>query len=421
MIYKRTELAEGIGFSTVIDEKFKSSLLTVRFITPLDINTASENAVAVSLLSDTSADHPTISDLFDALIELYTSSLSSSVSKRGDLQILSLSSSWLASKYALYGEDIQGDMLDIFSGCLFRPNADSDGFNSEAFEIGKKELLDRIDSELNSKRSYAFARANETIYKGEPTSVQAFGSRKTAEAVTASSAYAAYKRIIGTAQAEISFVSAEDDPRVEEMLRKGFSAVQRRPQFCKFRSPSPLKDTPVTVSEEFDVNQCKMIMAFKTDSDDEYALRMFDTILGGTPVSLLFRNVREKLSLCYYCSSHMNTVKNTLTIDSGVERANIGKTTDAILEQLNNIKEGKFTQEDMDNAMLAIENSFRQVGDSIYSWSAWYFSRFCEGNSLAPEEVLEKYRSVTKERIIAAAGSLRPDSTYLMMDKEDEE
>ena len=55
------------------------------------------------------------------------------------------------------------------------------------------------------------------------------------------------------------------------------------------------------------------------------AARLMNALLGGTPHSLLFRNVREKLSLCYYCASSYDRLKGLLLIDSGVEEQNAEK------------------------------------------------------------------------------------------------
>lgn len=418
MEYKRIEIGDGIGFSTVIDEKFKTSALTVRLITELSGETASEDSLAMSVLTDTNSKYTTIAAMSEALTELYGSGISSFISKRGDLMISGISASWLASRYAIYGEDIQGSMLEIFSDCLFRPNVVNGEFESEVFAIAKQELLDRIDAELNSKRDYAIAKAIETAFKGEPAANRCYGTRRTAEAVTSKGAYEAYKRILSTARVEITFVSAEDDPSVEAMMRKGFAEIDRHPADISYMRLSPLKSEPASVSKEFDVNQCKMVMVFKTDCTDVFALRMFSTILGETPVSKLFRNVREKLSLCYYCGCRKLITKGAIIIDSGVERENIEKARTEILAQIADMQKGDFTDEDMENACLAVENSLDQVGDTTASYSSWYFERLCEGKIVTPEEMAADFRSVTKERIIEAAKSLKLDTEYLMLDRE---
>ena len=418
MEYKRIELGDGIGFSTVIDEKFKTSLLTVRFINKLSKDSAAAISLGMSGLSDTNSEYPTIASMSEAISELYSPVLGSFAYRAGDSVITGLTASWLDSRYALYGEDIQGEVLKMFSTCLFSPNVKNGEFDSDTFAITKQELLDKIDAELNSKRDYAIYRASSIAYKGEPAEMHSYGSREDVENVTSAQAYRAYLEVLETAQAEIIYVSSQDDPRAEDMLRKGFSAIQRRPVSISFFNPSPLKPEPVTVSEEFDVSQCKIVLAFKTSSDDIFALKMFSIIFGGLPVSKLFVNVREKQGLCYYCSCYFASTKNTLIADSGVERKNIEKVKAEIIHQLEEMQKGNFTDEDIEAALLAVDNDLNQVGDTPSSYSAWFFDRFVEGKVTTPAERTEQFRSVTRERIIEAIKDLKLDTVYLMLDKE---
>ena len=76
-------------------------------------------------------------------------------------------------------------------------------------------------------------------------------------------------------------------------------------------------------------------MAFKSHNKDTYAMKLMNTIFGGTPFSKLFLNVREKLSLCYYCAAGYNQLKGTVFVDCGIEEENIIKTeAEDILQKL---------------------------------------------------------------------------------------
>ncbi len=421
MRYKRTELAENIGYSSVIDEKFKTSFLTVRFITVLDRETVSANALCISSLSTSNKRYDSIAKMNEKLSALYGASLSSFTRKRGDIQILVLTSSWINSCYAFDGEDLDADMLEVVKECIFEPNAENDEFEADTFRITKKELLDRIDAELNNKRGYAVARASETAFKGEPAENSCCGTKETAESVTAADAFAAYKRLLETAQIEIYYISSEENDCIPDMFRNAFAGINRRPESVQFENLSPVKPEIAEVSDEFNVNQCKMVMSFKSDCKDIYALGLVSNILGETPVSKLFVNVREKLSLCYYCACRLISSKGTLMVDSGVEKENIEKARTEILAQLDEVCRGNITDEELQNALLSIDNGLSQVGDTPLSYEGYYFERFCFGNVMTPAEYMEQIRSVTKERIIGAAKSLRLDSVYLMLNREETE
>lgn len=421
MKYNRIELADGIGFSTVIDGKFKTNSITVRFITQLDEQNSAANVVGIGALSVSSAKFRTLAALNERMSELYGASLSSGASKRGDLQILSINSSWINNRYALDGEDITAEMLDLVCGCIFEPNVNNGRFDEESFKITKKDLLDHIEAEINDKRGFAISRASETAFEGEGAGFSCYGERETAEKVTSASACSAYRKILETAQIEIFYVAPEENESVGEKLKAEFSKLSRCPAKYEFNVPSPVKQSVERVSDELDVNQCKMVMTFKTDSDDTYAIKLMSMIFGGTPVSKLFMNVREKLSLCYYCACRNIASKSALMVDCGVERGNIEKAEKEIQFQLDEIRNGNFTNEELDSALLSIENALSGVGDTHSSYVSWYFERFCKGRIITPEQQSELYRTVTRERIIEAAKSVKTDSIYIMYNKEAKE
>ncbi|MCM1506094.1 MAG: insulinase family protein [Ruminococcus flavefaciens] len=418
MKYNRTELAGSIGFTSVIDKKFKTAHIMVRFMTKLSKDTASANVIGTDVLTYSTSTFPALSQLNEKLSSLYGAGLSSFSNKKGDVQILGVSASSIVNRYAIDGEDVEGEILSILKDSIFSPNVHDGKFDDESFRITKKELLDRIDAEINNKRGYALSRASQTAFRGEPAEVSVYGTKESAEAVTAESAYSAYLNLLKTAPVEIMYVAPEENPAVIETFKKSFSEIERTPETVAFHAPSPLKPEVITESETFDVRQCKMVMTFKYDSDDKYALKMLNTIWGETPVSKLFMNVREKMSLCYYCASRTNGYKKTISVDIGVERNNIEKAKAEILHQLDEIRNGNITDEEIASARLSLDNAFTSIGDTPSSYSAWYFDCLCDGEVMTPQEKFQKYAGVTKEDIISSAKALSLDSIYIMYDKE---
>lgn len=419
MKYNRTELTGNIGFTTVIDKKFKTANITVRFMTKLSEKTASANVIGTDILTYSTSNLPTLSLLNEKLSSLYGAGLSSSSAKNGDIQILGINASYIINRYAIDGEDIESEMLSILIDSIFSPNASNGKFDEESFNITKKELLDRIDAEINNKRGYAISQATKTAFSGEPAEFTVYGTKESVDSVTPETAYSAYLDLLKTAQIEITYVAPEENPAVMKKFEENFAKIERNPETVKFKAPSPIKSEVITKSEEFDVRQCKMVMVFKTDSENKYALRMLNNLWGLTPVSKLFMNVREKLSLCYYCASRFNDYKNSIFVDIGVERANIEKAKSEILRQLDEVKNGNVTDEEISNALLSVDNALTSIGDTPSSYSVWYFNCFCDGEIMTPAEKFKKYSEVTKEDIINVAKTLNLDSIYIMYDKEE--
>lgn len=419
MTYERIKLAGNIGFSEIIDSKFKTGVLIVDFITNLNPETSSVNAAAMGSISKTNSKYPSLTDFCSKLNELYGSNIFSKVSRLSDCQVNSIGASWLDNKYALDGEDIEMETVNILLDCIFSPNVKNGTLDEKSFNIAKKDIQDKIDSEINNKRRYAIFQALKTAYKDEPAENTAYGTSETLQKVTAQSAYAGLQEIIKNSQIEISYVAAQKNDSVKKLVAETFSKAGNIGNTYSFIKFSPIKKQTAQVSETFDVNQSKMVLVFKSEKDDKYAMKMLSAIYGETPFSKLFANVREKMSLCYYCASSFSHMKNSIIVDCGVENKNIEIAKKEIVNQLDEITKGNFSDEDIEKVILLFENAFKGIGDTSGSYIEWYKSAVYEGEYLTPEQTLENYKNVTRERIIESAKSLVLDTVYVMKSGED--
>lgn len=74
------------------------------------------------------------------------------------------------------------------------------------------------------------------------------------------------------------------------------------------------------------LTQAKLCMLFTTGEANPNPpsvsiLRVAMSVLGGSATSRLFRNVREKQSLCYYCGSAAQRATGVMMIDPASSRA----------------------------------------------------------------------------------------------------
>ncbi len=415
----KEKLYDGIDYISITDERFKTNFIAVQLITELSSETASENALIISILSKNNAKYPTITEFNKKLTSLYGANINGDVTKLGDSHGLLLSMSCIADKYALNNEKISAEATDILLDCLLRPNLSGGAFEPKDFALSKQELIDDIDAIINEKRSYAVMRASKVCFSGEAASVSVYGEREEADAITPMSAYEQYKKLLKTAKIMVVFAGCENCNEVKEKFRNAFSAVDRDFSADYTSAKSVVKASTEYVTEKLDVLQSKMVMAFKSDEENPQAMRLMNAVFGATPFSKLFNNVREKMSLCYYCSSSYQETKGVLFVDSGVEHENIDKACAEIQNQLKEIAEGRFTDEEVDNSLLSIINSEKSVNDSPYALASWYTKQEYIGSRLSPEEDIEKLRAVTRDDIIRAAKSCVPDTVYVLTKKEE--
>lgn len=417
-IINRRKIADGVYFSSITDKRYKKNLISVAFSTQLSEDTATENVIVPVLLTKCNSKLPTYKAFNNKMSRLYASGIGGTAGRQYDLQTISFGAYYLDDIYALSGEKMTGIMTDILIDCLTSPVTENGIFSEKFVELEKKTVIDNIETAINDKRSYAIERAMKTICKGEPASVCSYGTVEKAKLITPDSAYKAYRRMLETMPCEIICTGCSDFDGVAEKFAAAFEKAGRHDIENTTIALSPVKTQTEEVTERLTVNQSKLVLGFKSHSDDDAALVLLQKIFGGTTSSKLFRNVREKMSLCYYCSAARNDLKGIMLVNSGVENENIEKTKEAVIDQLEEIKNGNFTNEDINFAEMAIKNDFKSVADSAGNVSNWYFDCIRKNDIVTPEEKLGLYLGVSKERIIAAAKSMVLDSVYVLTGNE---
>ena len=417
-IINRRKIADGVYFSSITDKRYKKNLISVAFSTQLSEDTATENVIVPVLLTKCNSKLPTYKAFNNKMSRLYASGIGGTAGRQYDLQTISFGAYYLDAIYALSGEKMTGIMTDILIDCLTSPVTENGVFSEKFVELEKKTVIDNIETAINDKRSYAIERAMKTICKGEPASVCSYGTVEKAKLITPDSAYKAYRRMLETMPCEIICTGCSDFEGVAEKFAAAFEKAGRHDIENTTIALSPVKTQTEEVTERLTVNQSKLVLGFKSHSDDDAALVLLQKIFGGTTSSKLFRNVREKMSLCYYCSAARNDLKGIMLVNSGVENENIEKTKEAVIDQLEEIKNGNFTNEDINFAEMAIKNDFKSVADSAGNVSNWYFDCIRKNDIVTPEEKLGRYLGVSKERIIAAAKSMVLDSVYVLTGNE---
>lgn len=413
--YKRTNIGEGINLNEIYDPKFKSDRIKISFVTALEKKNEEANAILGTVLVTSNSEFRNRTELADKLAELYGTTLVAGFSRVGNYQRLDFAVSFIGDKYTIGGEKISTEAVRQLLNCIFRPDIADGKFNESYFRLRKQELIDNLKSSVNDKRSYGYMQAESYIFEGEPCAVSAKEEIEYAQKVTQEDLLRQLEYLKKSAAIEISVCGGgETAEAVETVKRKILSLERENVEKISYRCNSRLKDEVIEVTEEMNVNQCKMYMAYKSECRDIYVCKVFQCLLGCTPFSKLFSNVREKLSLCYYCTAAYRDLKGTLIIDSGVEEQNIQKAKEAIEEQLDAIRAGDFTDGELYNTKLYMCGLFKSNYDSAVDTMSWFETQNTRGTSYTPEQQSELVMNVTREQVIECAKSFKPDTVYIL-------
>lgn len=420
MSNKITLKAEGIEGLFIANNRFNTTSVSFNFYLPMLKETVAENALLPFILTSCSKDYPSFTALNLKLNKLYGARLDSSCEKYGDCQLLRMSISVIDDRFSFDSDSLLKQASELLLNLIFNPSVENGAFLENDVEREKRKAVEHIKGEIAEKRIYAKNRLISEMFAGTPYGIPKCGTVDDVLKVTPQSLYKAWQNMLETAFIRIHVVGAAVPQRFFEDIKNKFETVNRHDiADCKVCKPAVPAKKVNTVFEKMDVKQGKIVMGFSCDmyGDDDLSLPLLVMcdIFGGGPYSRLFTNVREKMSLCYYCSASSVRYKGLLTVDSGVEVDNADKAITEILNQLEVMQKGEFTDSEFESSIKSICDSLNTYYDSQGALDLWYALKVNAQNIYSPQDIIEKIKQITKEDVIYAARGVKLHTVYKLL------
>lgn len=420
MFENRREIMQDVFLTYLPAQHFKTSRLTLNLVTGLDRASASANALLPAVLRRGTVRCPDMESLSAALDTLYGANIDYTVRKKGERQCVGFAAGFIDDGFTPHGEKLLEPVAQQLGELLLEPVTRDGCFLSEYVDSEKANLIDAIRALKNDKRDWADIRLMQEMCAGEPYSVLRLGDEETAGAITADALYRHGQELMASSRVELIYCGGAEERRVEDAV---LSALAKLPRGSQTPLPpvrrTAAPETPRCIIETMDVTQGKLAMGYRCTSDDYPAMVLANLIFGGTSNSKLFLNVREKYSLCYYASSSYARSKGILTVSSGVEVTDFERAEEEIERQLHAVQQGDWENWEQEGALQAIRTSLLSLTDSQGALENFYLGQIASGATETPEELASSLQQVTKERIVAAARTVTPDTVYFLRGKEE--
>ena len=414
---KRENLAPGVFLNTLDAQKFNRCRITIRFQYPACRETATASAVLPLVLERCCADYPDMTLLSRRLAKLYGADLSVDNSTDGANRVLTVSVTGIKDEFALEGEDLTAEYADLVFGVAFRPYLVNGRFDEEALAIERGKLRQQLQAEVNDKRLYCVRQARRRFFGDSLAGVERDGYLEEVDGVTPQLLTQVYEEMLCRASIEVTAIGAKD----ETVRRLLLAALEGRKR--DWQAPLPglfmPRRQPDHQVETMDMVQAKLCLLFTagrcTGAQEIAASRLAMALYGGSVTSRLFLNVREKQSLCYYCSSSYTSVTGCMMVDSGVEPANARKAEAAILKELAQLCDGPITDEEMEDCRRGLLSSLESVEDSLSGLEGWYFAEIARGGPVStPAQARAALEQVTKEQVRQVLRQFTLSVSYLL-------
>ena len=421
---KKINIKKGIDLHLIETNKFKTNLLAVFLTTPLQKETVTKNALIPAVLRRGSQNMKTQDEISIALEEMYGASFDCGIDKIGDDQVLKFYLETINNEFLPEQEDNLKKAIGILLEVVFNPLLENNHFDNEYVEGEKNNLKQVIEGRKDSKAAYASERCIEEMYKNKPYSLYKYGNVEDLQNINSDDLYEQYKTLINNCKIDI-FISGDIKENVKEYIIKNENIKNLNDREAKYiinnkENRKKEEKQEQEISDSMDVNQGKLIIGLdilQENDNDKYTALVYNAILGGTPTSKMFQNVREKNSLAYTASSSFIRQKANIFIKCGIDIPNYKKALEIIKEQLEDMKKGEFTDANIDEAKNNIISTIKFIPDEQDTELMYYFSQELSGYEMSYENYINKVNEIKKEDIVELAKRIQINTIYFLTNK----
>ncbi|WP_175989073.1 EF-P 5-aminopentanol modification-associated protein YfmF [Bacillus sp. Marseille-Q1617] len=413
---------QGYTLHIVKTDKYKTNNLVMKMKAPLDQETVTLRGLLPHVMQSSTKTYPNTTKLRTYLDELYGASFFTDLAKKGEYHIVSFSVEIANEKFLKDSEPLLEKGLEFLSDVLLNPNIENNQFDEGTVEKEKRNQKVRIQAVYDDKMRYANSRLVEEMCKNERFALHVNGMKENVDSISSRELYHYYQKVINEDQMDLYVIGDVDEAQVENFCDRLFSMPERSPLESQ-SSEVKRKEKENVVKEKQDVKQGKLNVGYRTNTqygdDDYYALQVFNGIFGGFSHSKLFINVREKASLAYYAASRLESHKGLMMVMSGIEFKNYDQAVGIINEQLEAMKNGDFTEGEIEQTKAVIKNQLLETVDTSRGLIEVLYHNAVSNKQIDLGTWLEEVERTTKDEIIAAANKVELDTIYFLTGMEE--
>ena len=424
----RKKIMPHVELTCICTDKFKTNCLSVNLLTQLNRATASQNALIPRVLRRGSARYPDMESISAALDELYGARLEPIARKKGEIQAVGFYADFSDDAFLPGNERLLEKVAALLGELLLSPNTRGGLLLPQYVDSEREKLLEQIRARINEKRGYALHRLFELMCFSEDYAVDRLGTEEEAAAINYTKLTKRYKELLMTSPIEIFYCGGADPIRVERAVLSALETLPRgeidRDCGTDIRL-NAIDDSPRYFTEEMDVSQGKLAVGFRLGdcmvNPEPAAIRVANAVYGGSVTSKLFMNVREKLSLAYYASSVADWHKGIMAVSSGIEVSNYDAALGEIFAQLDAMRNGDISDDELTAAKRYVVSSLRAIPDMPGSLEDFYLGQNIEGLDDGPEDMAEAAEAVTAGDVVKIAAGIECDAVYFLKGEESED
>lgn len=419
MKYRKIEVGP-YNLHIIKTDKFKTVTVRINFKRPLIKEEITKRNLLVDVLASSTNKFKTEKMMNIETEELYGLSYGSSRITSGKYSIMTFDMCFINDKYL--PESIFNKAINFMMDILFNQNEKDGKFDEKIFEINKDNLIDEIKSFEDNPRKYSLVRLYEIMGENNEFGYRGCGYLDDAINLTNEELYNYYQNVLKSDIVDIFVLGDVDADEIKNIFKNNFKInTIKKKQGSHYIKHDNIRKRSRTKIEEKDINQSKLVIGCKlnnlSDYETNYVSNIYSFILGGGPDSLLFQNLREKNSLCYYVSSNVQKVNNLLVVESGIDGKDYKKAIKIIKKEIKNMMLGNFSDDLLNNGIKTYLSACKSIDDSPNGIINVYASKEYLNMDLLDKRQKEIIK-VTREDVMELAKKVYLDTIYLLKAEE---
>ncbi len=419
------ELKKGIKAHFIKTDLYKTDLTCIIITTPLKRETVTKNALIPFMLRRGTAKLPNQYLISKELENMYGATFNCGVDKMGDNVVLKFFVESISNEYALNNEDILKMNLENLLDLVFNPVGENGNLNKDFLDVEKGNLKDVIESKIDDKDGYALENCISAMYGQEGFGIYKYGYIEDIDNISIEDVSEYYKWLIENSKIDLFISGNIDEKELKKFLDNNENIKKLKPREENYVLDSTETKQKVEnikeLKEVMDVTQGKLVIGLDILSNMENLRaigNVYNSILGNGANSMMFQNVREKAGLAYSAKSVFYKQKKNIFIKCGIQIENYQKAVDLIKVQLENIKKGEFSEEDINNSKKYLISGIKNVEEEQDTEIVYYIGQEISKTNLSLEEYINNINKVTKEQIVEFANSININTIYFLTGKE---
>ena len=418
----RKTLAKNIFLNITPIKKFRTIKIQMDFLRPLDKEETTSRRLLANVLSNSTKDYPSFRAINDREMELYGSEINVFTRNLLNFNDLAFSVEFADPSFLINGKTQIKDNLDLLGEIIFKPNLNGNKFDETSFDTEKRNLMSNLVSIQDNQDLVSSLGLAKLIYRNDPNrQVPIFGGIEQLKGLTNEELLKSYQDVIKNDTVVINVVGNVDETEFLKELNDSifYNELQndRNDLKISFDKFDDLIAQPALQIDHKKLNQSRIALAYATEGVSKdfsrLAPQVMNLILGGDDQSQLFLQVREKNSLAYSVSSSYQPISHLVTIQAGLDSDSVDKALDLINKQIEYIREGKFTDAQVDHAQKVMLTRRKISPDSIQHYimrNIW--ETIYPKTLLTDEQFDDELRILDKKHVASVAEHMHAIAKY---------